>query len=102
MAYEIEMLDFCAQRVMRDEHADQGDQSVFLEGFLLHYRNLIRFFSGEHHRERDLSTAHPGAWADRQLTPAEIAAIATPARGLDTKYYQLISKYLHHCTELRF
>jgi hypothetical protein len=102
VAYEIEMLAFCTQRVMRDEHADQRDQGVFLEGFLLHYRNLIRFFSGEHHRDDDLSTADPGAWAHRQLTQAEIADISTPAKCLDTKYYQLISKYLQHCTQLRF
>jgi hypothetical protein len=102
VAYEIDMLGFCARRVMRDEHADQRDQSVYLEAFLLHFRNLIRFLSGEQHRADDLSTANPTVWADRELTQAEVAAITNPAKALDTKYHQSISKYLQHCTRLRF
>ena len=102
VAYEIEMLHFCEQRITRDEHGDPREQSVFLEGFLLHYRNLIRFFSGEDHRDDDLSTADPQTWANRELMPAETAAITTPAKALDARYHQLISKYLQHCTRLRY
>lgn len=74
---------------------------VYLEAFLLHYRNLIRIFSGEKHRRDDLSTAEPRAWSGREMTPEEIAVVRTPAQALDTKYFELISKYLQHCTQLR-
>jgi hypothetical protein len=96
------MLYFSAQRVLHGEHADQRDRYVFLEGFLLHYRNLIRFLSGEHHRDGDLSTANFRAWANKEPIPEEVAAIMTPAKTLDTKYHKSISKYLQHCTLLRF
>jgi len=104
VTYEIEMLGFCARRVTRGENAEENDRNVYLEAFLLHYRNLIRFFSGEHHREdkEDLSTANSTAWAGRELTPAEVAAIKEPAKALDSKYHQDISKYLQHCTRARF
>ena len=99
--YEIEMLGFCAQAVTHRQHSAPKDRYVYLEGFLLHYRNLIRFFSGEHHRADDLSTSNSAAWAARNLTPDELTAIRVPAKILDTKYFGEISKYLHHCTLLR-
>ena len=52
---------------------------VYLEAFLLHYRNLIRIFSGENHRRDDLSTADARAWSGREMTPEETAAIRAPA-----------------------
>lgn len=104
VTYEIDMLDFCARRVMRQDSDEENERNVYLEAFLLHYRNLIRFFSGEYHREDkgDLSTANSAAWAGRELTPAEIAAIKEPAKALDGEYYRDISKYLQHCTRARF
>lgn len=88
---------------MDNENLRGSDRDVYLEGFLLHYRNLIRFFSGKYHREGkgDLSTANPHVWANRALTQAEIAAIQQPASALDDKYHEDISKYLQHCTRLR-
>lgn len=101
IAYEIEMLGFCARSITTRKQASKNDLYVYLEAFLLHYRNLIRFFSGEHHRQDDLSTADTAAWSGRELTPAEVTSIRAPAQALDIKYYQLISKYLQHCTSLR-
>jgi hypothetical protein len=70
ITYEIEMLSVCAQAITRREHPAAQDLYVYLEAFLLHYRNLIRFLSGEHHREGkgDLSTANATAWSGRELT----------------------------------
>ena len=103
VSYEIDMLAFCARRLMDDENLRGSDKDLFLEGFLLHYRNLIRFFSGKNHREDkgDLSTANPKVWAGRDLTQAEVAAIKEPSIALDDKYHEDISKYLQHCTRLR-
>lgn len=104
VTYEIEMLRFCAQRVIEGQHPEEEDQAVYLEGFMLHYRNLVRFFSGEHHHEDkgDLSTANPHVWADRELTSEEVSVITNPAKALDAKYHQHISKYLQHCTRVRY
>jgi hypothetical protein len=55
ITYEIDMLDFCARAVTGREHPSECDMFVYLEAFLHHYGNLIRFFSGEHHRPDDLS-----------------------------------------------
>jgi hypothetical protein len=102
ISYEADMLAFCAQAVGR-EHPTREDLWVYLEGFLLHFRNLIRVFSGEFHNEQkgDLSTANPRLWLGRELSLDEMTAIQAPARALDTAYHQQISKYLQHCTRLR-
>jgi hypothetical protein len=102
ISYEIDMLGFCAQAVSR-KHPATEDQWVYLECFLLHYRNLIRVFSRENHDERrgDLSTANVEAWLGRDLIPEEHVAIRIPARRLDEAYHREISKYLQHCTRLR-
>lgn len=100
--YEIDMLRFCVHRIIENQHGEERDRYVYLEAFLLHYRNLIRFFSGEHHRGDDLSTADATTWAGREMTPAEVATIREPAKASDAAYYQPISKYLQHCTRARF
>jgi hypothetical protein len=103
VTYEIEMLRFCVQRLVAGKHSEVEDQYVYLEGFLLHYRNLVRFFSGEYHNEAkgDLSTANPQKWANREITTEEVSAITNPAKALDAKYHKYISKYLQHCTDVR-
>lgn len=48
VSYEIDMLRFCAER-LEALRATGNDRESYLalEGFLLHYRNLLHFFSGE-------------------------------------------------------
>ncbi|HEX4771287.1 MAG TPA: hypothetical protein VH351_10670 [Bryobacteraceae bacterium] len=101
IAYEADMLAFCAQTLRGRKHPTNEDMYVYLEAFLLDYRNLIGIFSGENHRRDDLSTADTFAWSDREMTPEETTAIRAPALALDAKYFQPISKYLQHCTTLR-
>lgn len=106
--YELSMLNFCGARL--DKLSRAGERAVFnvfLECFLLHYRNVMEFLSGNHHRvkpgeTRDLSTFDPKPWAGRELSPGELAEIQTPAKTIDDKYFQDISQYLQHCTERRF
>ena len=101
--YEIEMLYFSSQRLMKRRFDEEKDEYVYLEAFLLHYRNLVRFFSGEQHRENmgDISVANPKAWMDREFSSKQIASIQEPARELDRTYHGDISKYLQHCTRAR-
>jgi hypothetical protein len=103
IAYEIDMLRFCLDRLQQPPASwEQGDQNVFIEGFLLHFRNLVRFLSGENHRPDDLSIAGPTTWAERVLSPDELAQLQEPARKLDEAYFQIVSKYLQHCTTVRY
>jgi len=101
IAYEADMLAFCAQALKTRKHLTHEDMYVYLEAFLLHYRNLVRIFSGKNHSRDDLSTAETPTWSGREITPEETATIRAPAHALDAKYFQLISKYLQHCTKLR-
>jgi hypothetical protein len=51
------MLTFCFDKLPQGRSCERRDEYLYLEGFLLHYRNLLEFFSGEHHRKRyDIST----------------------------------------------
>ena len=97
VAYEIEMLAYCFD-LWRRAPDDQMYRDFCLEGYLLHYRNLVRFFSGEHHRGDDLSMAKPTDWAGRKVTEAEAGRFKTTGMQLERKYYADISGYLQHCT----
>lgn len=108
--YELSMLNFCGGQLDKLSPADHRALfNAFLECFLLHYRNVMEFLSGNHHRKAkkpgetsDLSTADPKPWAGRELSPEELAEIQTAAKTIDDKYFQDISQYLQHCTERRF
>lgn len=111
--YELSMLSFCGEQLDKLSRVDQRAAfNAFLECFLLHfphYRNVMEFLSGTHHRKAkepgetsDLSTADPKPWAGRELSPEELAEIQTPAKTINDKYFQDISQYLQHCTERRF
>ncbi len=108
--YELSMLNFCGKELDGLSAARQRAHfNAFLECFLLHYRNTMEFLSGAHHRTAkrtgetsDLSTFDPKPWAGRELSPEELAEIQTPAKKVDDKYFQDISRYLQHCTERRF
>jgi hypothetical protein len=101
--YEINMLTFCFVRLSKSsEWKEQADMFVYLESFLLHYRNLIQFFFGNgSQKEGSLNIVNAKVWAGRDLTTAELSAIQTPAKNLIKKYWENISIYLQHCTERR-
>jgi hypothetical protein len=108
--YEISMLGFTHSALTKMKQVPEPESNLYIEGFLLHYRNLIQFFSGNPDKYRkggtgkpaDLSTFAPEAWAKRKLTDDEIAKIQAPARQLEQKYWDDISQFLQHCTERRF
>jgi len=106
--YEIAMLEFCYSELGKRTGISEPERNLFIEGFLLHYRNIVEFCSGEKHRPArngkpaDLSTADPKVWAHREMTAAEMANIQAPARKLMLKQFEDISQFLQHCTERRF
>jgi hypothetical protein len=108
--YEIAMLNFCGLQLdTLSPDTQKAHFNAFLECFLIHYRNLVEFLSGNHHRPAkkpgdtsDLSTADPTPWAGRGLSAPELAQLQLPAKELDERYFLDISQYLQHCTERRF
>ena len=106
--YEIGMLSYSCSELRKDQERPEPERNLLIDGFLLHFRNLVEFFSGTKHRfetngrPADLSTTDSRAWAGRQLTPKEFEAIQDPVRALESKYFNDISQYLQHCTERRF
>lgn len=93
--YEVDMLNYCYGRLRGGKFADQRDYYLCIEGFLLHYRNLIQFF-GNHH---DLKAGEPHEWSPRELTDAELASIQDA--GPFNRHSGQISQYLSHCTKSR-
>jgi|SRR5579864_998866 len=105
--YEMDMLEFSYREFKQNAPQPQSPQwNLLIEGFLLHYRNLIQFFSGSEDRHKrykgnDLSTFDPLPWAKRQLTKEESGTIRVPGEKLDKAYSHKISNLLQHCTVQR-
>ena len=105
--YEIDMLEYAREKVLSfGNGAPQPELNMALECYLLHYRNLIEFFSGEKHRKTkkaaDISVANAKAWCGRDLTAEERDALSSSPRNLVAKYFDDLSQFLQHCTERRF
>lgn len=104
--YEIDMLRWARQRLLSrlPTWTDQ-DEWVYLEDFLLHYRNLIEFFGKLGNDATDLSIGRPNAiWEGQSPMQADLDFMTR--RDLWEKYDTrdnagAISKYLHHCTTQR-
>jgi hypothetical protein len=47
--YEIGMLGYCYREFAGAKHTEPL-RNLLIEGFLLHFRNLVEFFSGARHR----------------------------------------------------
>jgi hypothetical protein len=94
--YEMNMLDYCYSRLRERKWANAPDYYLCIEGFLLHYRNLIEFF-GNH---QGLRAGEPQVWSPgRTLSNAEVASIQNGS--LLEEYHGSISRYLGHCDEIR-
>ena len=98
--YEVDMLEFTFRKVSESESGAGPDWNLLIEGFLLHYRNLIEFFSGKKHRLNgsDISIADPEVWSGRTLTEAEMSQLQPIAQELENDYWTDISQFLQHCT----
>lgn len=104
--YEIDMLRFAGQRLAEKTLAER-DAWVYLEAFLLHYRNLIDFLGSENPRPTDLHVTN--IWQLINSTPpAKLDELYEKGRALRARYEPTdaqgggrISQYLQHCTMKR-
>src|ERR1700751_464054 len=99
--YEIDMLEYALQRLNTPD-PPPPELNMTLECFLLHYRNLIEFFSGAKHRKNYVSVAKPEVWCHRQINPDDLASLVPSSRKSFDKYWTDVSQFLQHCTERRF
>ncbi len=108
--YEIDMLRFAYDRMpFLWADAREADLWVYLETFLLHYRNLVEFFGKAPTKKTDLSIQRPDRiWPNPKSCPnatelAEMQALGEELKGTyeDPKKDDTISRYLQHCTEHR-
>jgi len=104
--YEIDMLRFSIGRLAEGTLTER-DAWVYLESFLLHYRNLIDFLGAESPRRGDLHITN--IWRLGGLPePANLNEIHANGKKLRAQYEPSdeqgggrISQYLQHCTEKR-
>jgi hypothetical protein len=105
--YEIDMLRLAKNRLHSpaSKFPSYQDKWIYLEAFLLHYRNLLEFFSGRAGRNTDLSIARPAQiWGGQIPDNNAIAQLRKPElyQKYDSPQNDVsISKYLHHCTSYR-
>jgi len=104
--YEIDMLRYAANR-LAEQKLTEREAWVYLEAFLLHYRNLIEFLGKETASQTDLHVTT--IWQLANLAPpTKLHEIHTDGKVLWTRYEPKdsqgggrISQYLQHCTTKR-
>jgi hypothetical protein len=108
--YEIYMLRFAAARLLEGQTKgywrDEKDAWVYLEAFLVHFRNLIEFLGKEKPGETDVSVKT--IWETMNLVPPDDLE-KLHAKGIEllNRYepkgdnVSRISQYLAHCTTKR-
>ena len=88
-------LDYCLDRLRGPWREKGKEYNLCLEGFLLHYRNLIEFFASH---GANLRADNPEEWSPRSLSWAELDSI----QNVDLYHYDRdISQYLSHSDKNR-
>jgi hypothetical protein len=119
--YERDMLEHCAKTVDSKKaqwkefpsDANEAEYYLALEGFLLHFRNLLGFFINKRmgKKNTDLTIDHPQQWADgRQVDKTLCQKLTERAQKVNDEYhlsfevdcYTKISRFLQHCTTYRY
>ena len=74
LLYEVDLLRFARERLLSPQSWwTQLDEWLYLEDFLLHYRNLIEFFGKPKPGDGDLSILRPElVWFDHVPDKAEL------------------------------
>lgn len=96
LLYEMDMLDYCFEHLNKAKTREGKAFYLLIEGFLLHYRNLIEFFASH---GGDLKVKKQDEWSRRILSPAELATLQNDT--LCKKYASDISRHLSHCNTIR-
>jgi len=103
--YEIYMLRFACSQLIRQQWEHERDAWVYLESFLVHYRNLIEFLGKPVNRLRqgDIHITNIST-VEGLAAPNWVITVHGQGQALFTKYEEQddhISRYLQHCTTKR-
>jgi hypothetical protein len=104
--YEIDLLRFARERLLAPQPWwTELDEWLYLEDFLLHYRNLIEFFGKQNPGSGDLSILYPERiWLANSPDKTILDSMTRPDlwEKYDTRDNdESISKCLHHRTSQR-
>src|SRR5215469_14011676 len=84
--YEIDMLRHCAESISKakaEEHRSDfagAEYYLKIEGFLLHLRNLIAFFTNRKNEPTDLLINEPSVWAGKAIEQRNYSDIIKDAK----------------------
>jgi hypothetical protein len=97
--HEIRMLRFCFQQCHENwGNWTEDERRVYLESYLLHYRNLIEFLRSENLRSTDLKLADVLGMSEEDT---RVVSIKNQASNLHSIYWEDISQFLQHLTDRR-
>jgi hypothetical protein len=117
--YERDLLRHCARTVdskkarWEESPLDENRAEYYLtiEGFLLHFRNLLGFFINKRMHLTDLTIDHSEQWAEgRPVDSTFCQKLTERASKVNQEYglspsidcYKKISWFLQHCTDHRY
>jgi hypothetical protein len=105
--YEIDLLRFATTRLVESNWREPRDAWVYLESFLVHYRNLIEFLGKEKPTKTDVHVTTLRELL-KVMPPAKLKEIHAKGKQLLKEYEPKdaqgggrISQYLQHCTTRR-
>lgn len=119
LLYERDLLQHCAKTVeakrTRAKESpsleNKAEYYLAIEGFLLHFRNLLGFFINKRMAPTDLTINRPKNWANgRKIDQTLCTKLTSKAASVNRKHglsqavdcYKKISWFLQHCTEHRY
>jgi hypothetical protein len=103
--YEIDMLRFTTRKLVESDWSEYRDAWVYLESFLVHYRNLIDFFGKQRFSDTDVHVSN--IWKMENIpTPSNLPEIEADGVKLRELYEPKrdggrISQYVQHLTTKR-
>jgi|SRR5689334_3287806 len=117
LLYEREMLKHCAETVNEKQarfarsfsDEDKAEYYLGIEGFLLHFRNLLGFFINKGSQRTDMTLGKTTSWANGMVVDQTITkGLTERAQEVNKKHglgsgdcYQKISWFLQHMTTHR-
>ncbi len=115
--YEIDMLRHVASTHIDKRRGADADGSpaaiceyyLSIEGFLFHARNLLAFFTNRKDATTDLIINQPEVWYGKAVDPRNFSDLSKLMKEVDKEFggdgkscYDQISKFLLHCTTMRY
>lgn len=102
LLYEIRMLRHAYLFLSKHgpSHQPKDELNVYIECYLVHFRNLINFLSGGG-KKNDFRIDRPQKWSPCEISKNQLNTLKQASQDLRVRYSATISKFLTHCTSDR-